>query len=188
MDAYAAVVLAGGAARRLGGADKPRLRVGERSMLDRVLDAVADADPRIVVGPGPVRDALGVTEEPPGGGPVAALAAGLALVPSGTVAVLAADLPFLTATAVHRLRSTLTSTMDGVVYVDATGRRQLLCGLWSTEKLRERLAQLGDPAGRSMRRLVDGLRVAELSWSAPGPPPWYDCDTESDLQRAQEWA
>ncbi|MYS05028.1 NTP transferase domain-containing protein, partial [Streptomyces sp. SID6041] len=31
-----AVVLAGGAARRLGGADKPGVRVGGRPLLDRV--------------------------------------------------------------------------------------------------------------------------------------------------------
>ncbi|MGV9756153.1 NTP transferase domain-containing protein, partial [Streptomyces tricolor] len=36
---YDAVVLAGGAARRLGGADKPGLRVGGRALLDRVLAA-----------------------------------------------------------------------------------------------------------------------------------------------------
>ncbi|MYQ48709.1 NTP transferase domain-containing protein, partial [Streptomyces sp. SID4985] len=34
---YDAVVLAGGAARRLGGADKPGVRVGGRPLLDRVL-------------------------------------------------------------------------------------------------------------------------------------------------------
>ncbi|MZF89845.1 NTP transferase domain-containing protein, partial [Streptomyces sp. SID5643] len=33
---YDAVVLAGGAARRLGGADKPGVRVGGRPLLDRV--------------------------------------------------------------------------------------------------------------------------------------------------------
>ncbi|MGW4109093.1 NTP transferase domain-containing protein, partial [Streptomyces sp. NPDC004976] len=36
---YDAVVLAGGAARRLGGADKPGVRVGGRALLDRVLAA-----------------------------------------------------------------------------------------------------------------------------------------------------
>ncbi|MGH3739543.1 MAG: molybdenum cofactor guanylyltransferase, partial [Micromonosporaceae bacterium] len=77
---YAAIVLAGGAARRLGGADKPGLAVAGRSLLSRVLDAVADAYPRIVVGP-PRQlpgDVILTREQPPGGGPVAALAAGLA--------------------------------------------------------------------------------------------------------------
>ncbi|MFF1746700.1 NTP transferase domain-containing protein, partial [Streptomyces mirabilis] len=46
---YDAVVLAGGAARRLGGADKPGLRVGGRPLLDRVLAACATAATTVVV-------------------------------------------------------------------------------------------------------------------------------------------
>jgi molybdopterin-guanine dinucleotide biosynthesis protein A len=76
------VVLAGGAARRLGGAPKPALAVGGQPMLTRVLAAVADADPRIVVGPPdlplpvrpsdlplPTRPRDGSTGYPPGGPP-----------------------------------------------------------------------------------------------------------------------
>ncbi|NED13442.1 NTP transferase domain-containing protein, partial [Streptomyces sp. SID9124] len=50
MTAYDAIVLAGGAAKRLGGADKPALRVGGRALLDRVLAACADARATVVVG------------------------------------------------------------------------------------------------------------------------------------------
>ena len=82
MGTYAAVVLAGGAARRMGGVDKPALPVGGRPMRDRVLAAVSDATPRVLVGPAdavPRRACGSIREEPPGGGPVAAAAAGLAL-------------------------------------------------------------------------------------------------------------
>ena len=48
-EAYDAVVLAGGAARRLGGVDKPGLGVGGRSLLERVLAACADARTTVVV-------------------------------------------------------------------------------------------------------------------------------------------
>ncbi|WP_190199207.1 NTP transferase domain-containing protein, partial [Streptomyces djakartensis] len=41
--AYDAIVLAGGAARRLGGADKPGVRVGGRALLDGVRAACARA-------------------------------------------------------------------------------------------------------------------------------------------------
>lgn len=40
---YDAVVLAGGSARRLGGADKPGLRVGDSTLIERVAAAVCDA-------------------------------------------------------------------------------------------------------------------------------------------------
>src|ERR1043165_8927000 len=48
---FDAIVLAGGGARRLGGVDKPGLEFGGVSMLDRVLEACADAASIAVVGP-----------------------------------------------------------------------------------------------------------------------------------------
>ncbi|MGW6534264.1 DUF6457 domain-containing protein [Streptomyces sp. NPDC055011] len=78
--AYDAVVLAGGAARRLGGVDKPGVRVGGRALLDRVLAACAGARLTVVVGdPRPtVRTVRWTREQPAGTGPLAALAAGAA--------------------------------------------------------------------------------------------------------------
>jgi molybdopterin-guanine dinucleotide biosynthesis protein A len=194
---FAAVVLAGGAARRMGGADKPALPVGGQSMLSRVLAAVGDAEPRVVVGPVPPDlpvPVRGTRESPPGGGPVAAAAAGLTLVPRDValVALLAADLPLLTGEAVDVLRLTVEGgPMDGAVYRDADGRRQLLCGVWRAASLRRALdrcsAARGGLTGASVQALVDDLRVAEVSWRRPGPPPWFDCDTDDDLRAAEEW-
>lgn len=120
------MVLAGGAARRLGGADKPALPVGGHPLLDRVLTACAAADRTVVVGPRrpTARPVLWTREEPPGGGPLPALAAGLAALdrdrrpaadgPAApgrpeVVLILAADLPFLTAETVDALADTLTA-------------------------------------------------------------------------------
>jgi molybdopterin-guanine dinucleotide biosynthesis protein A len=213
MGGFAAVILAGGAGRRLGGAAKPLLTLGGRTLLARVLAAVPDAAPVVVVGPATLQVPPGVvrvSEEPPGGGPVAALAAGLAAAeepnaagPSSAIerpgaaegeftALLAADLPFLTAASVALLRAGLQgSTVDGVVYVDTDGRRQTLCGVWRTGALRAALrAALRDrPShhGAALRDLLAGLRVQEVSHEAPGPPPWYDCDSPEDLDRAKGW-
>ena len=49
-DPVAAIVLAGGAGRRLGGADKAALDVGGRTLLERALAAVSGV-PTVVVGP-----------------------------------------------------------------------------------------------------------------------------------------
>ncbi|MEU0572553.1 NTP transferase domain-containing protein, partial [Nonomuraea sp. NPDC005983] len=75
---YDAVVLAGGEARRLGGADKPGLTVGGRTIAERVVSAVPDAARVVVVGPERALPGVVFTrEDPPGGGPVPALRAGL---------------------------------------------------------------------------------------------------------------
>ena len=39
----------------------------------------------------------------------------------------------------------------------------------------------------AMRALLDGLDVIEMRWTDPGPPPWFDCDTDEDVRRAEEW-
>ncbi|APU14361.1 MULTISPECIES: NTP transferase domain-containing protein [Actinoalloteichus] len=75
----AAVVLAGGGGRRLGGVHKPALTAGGRTLLDRVLHALRGVRPVVVVGPtiSTEVEVHWTREEPPLGGPVAALAAGL---------------------------------------------------------------------------------------------------------------
>src|SRR5262245_36943134 len=144
MSDFAAVVLAGGSARRLGGVVKPALEVGGVALLTRVLGALDGADPIVVVGP-PDLDPLlpdGVArtcEDPPGSGPVAGAHAGLdylsrtAGARSTAVALLAADLPFLSSDVVWILRTELAgSDADGAVLVDEAGRPQWLCGVWLT--------------------------------------------------------
>ncbi|MEV4117344.1 NTP transferase domain-containing protein [Micromonospora sp. NPDC049645] len=223
METYAAVVLAGGAARRMGGVDKPALPVGGRPMRDRVLAAVADATPRVLVGAADVvpMGVRVVREDPPGGGPVAAAAAGLALLGPGTtlVALLAADLPLLTRAAIgdllHHLAGPPPAEIpggdppsaqparvgttggerrpDGACFVDGDGRRQSLCGVWRVTALRAALHRLtvergGTLSGAPVRALLAGLVVREVPWSGEGPPPWFDCDTDEDVRRAEEWA
>jgi molybdopterin-guanine dinucleotide biosynthesis protein A len=182
---YTAVVLAGGRAARLGGQAKPQLVVGGRTMLAAVLAAVPDALRRVVVGPAqPVpEDVVLVRERPPGGGPVAALRAGLPEVATDVVAVLAGDLPFLTAELVRELREALTG--DGVLVVDDSGRDQLLLGIWRTDALRAAVAGAREPT--SLRRVLSGLAVHRVRPApVPGqPPPWLDCDTPADLARAR---
>jgi molybdopterin-guanine dinucleotide biosynthesis protein A len=200
MQKYAAVVLAGGRGRRLGGPQKPAVAVAGRPMLGRVLAAVAGAAVRVVVGPSELGRLVpnGVSlmlEDPPGGGPVAALAAGLTAIPADVdrLVLLAADLPLLSPPAVDRLLAAVDG-FDGAVYVDGDGRRQWLCGAWRVGALRDRLAGLagsaagrppGDLAGRSLRDLFGPLRVADVSGPAGEPPPWYDCDTPAEVAEAE---
>lgn len=182
------VVLAGGSGRRMGGVDKPSLYVGRSTLLDRVLLAVPDLARVVVVGPfrSTGRSVQWTREDPAGTGPVAALAAGLELVTSDHVVLLAADLPHLTTPTVEALTAAVAdSRADGVVLVDDTGRQQYLCSAWRTAALRG--ADLSVPR---LKDVVAQLTVDLLSVPvAPGSPlPWYDCDTPEDLEAAREIA
>jgi molybdopterin-guanine dinucleotide biosynthesis protein A len=212
---YDAIVLTGGRARRLGGAYKPGIVVGGQSLAARVAGAVADASRVVVVGPpapGVTADVV-TTESPAGGGPAAALEAGLAHVTAPVVAALAGDLPFLTRDVVDELRIALAvdPTAAAAVLVDDTGRDQPLCAVWRTELLRDALTTVGDPGdgfsepgGRfgcsetAVTLRLYGVALRDLLAAAEplarrtvmvdgGPPPWFDCDTEDDVARAREW-
>ncbi|MFI8832976.1 NTP transferase domain-containing protein [Streptomyces afghaniensis] len=186
--AYDAVVLAGGAARRLGGADKPGVRVGGRALLDRVLAACAGARGTVVVAaPRPTaRPVTWAQEDPPGGGPLAALDAGLRHTTAEHVVVLSADLPFLEEHTVDRLLSTLRArAADGVLLTDPEGRDQPLVAAYDASRLREVLTLLTDRhdglAGLPLRRLIAELDLTRIS----DPVASFDCDTWDDIATAR---
>jgi molybdopterin-guanine dinucleotide biosynthesis protein A len=182
---HAAIILAGGAARRLGGRDKPAEPVGGRSLVTRVAAAVPDAVPLIVVGPHypDLPHAQYVREDPPAAGPIPALRAGLTALPGGEwVAVLAGDLPFLRVEHVRALLAAAAGSA-GAVLVDDTGREQWLAGVWRPRALRGALAAYG---GSSLGGVFAPLRPALVRLQvAGGPAPWFDCDTPEDLERAR---
>ncbi len=196
---YDAIVLAGGSGRRLGGVDKAALFVGGKPLLSRALDAVQGACRCVVVGPPRALPAqvVGVTEEPPGGGPVAGLAAGLAEVTEALVVVLACDMPFVDCGLVQRLvmavaddgpgvsdgrLATTGQRSDGALLVDDQGRRQLLAAVYRTAPLLTALSSLGAPSGAAMRALIAPLSLAEVPAT---PQATLDCDTWESVARSR---
>jgi molybdopterin-guanine dinucleotide biosynthesis protein A len=198
--AFDAVVLAGGRGTRLGGADKPGLVVGQRTLLGSVVWAVTEAGASRVVVVGPQRPASGspgargaeqvryTREDPPGGGPVPALRRGLAEVSAPDVVLLAADLPFLRPVHVTRLLAALAGpAARGAALLDASGQPQWLASGWPAAVLR---AALEGYPGRSLRGVLGPLEPVLLpdETAAGEPPPWLDCDTADDLRVARAWA
>jgi len=160
-------------------ADKTALTIGGMSLLDRVVHAAVNAANVIVVGP--ARDLSGrqvtwVREEPPGGGPAAALAAALEGVTSDYLVLLAADLPLVTAGHLERLVDAVAD--DGAVYVDFAGNEQWLCSAWRASALRD--ASL--TAGASLRSVLAPLSFTSIVDDMVAT----DCDTPEDLRRAEE--
>jgi molybdopterin-guanine dinucleotide biosynthesis protein A len=169
------IVLAGGTGRRLGGVSKPEVVVAGRTMLDRVLDAVPgperDGGRVVVVGPPHLAQSTvpTVQEDPPLGGPVAGIDAGLAYLGAAgerPVLVLACDAP-LAGDAVPALLTALATApgADGAILRDREGRRQPLLAVYRRTSLcaaLDRRRAAGGVAGASMRSLLEGLDLVEV--------------------------
>jgi len=178
---FDAVVLAGGRAARLDGADKAALELVGRSLLDRALDAVAGARRTVVVGDArPLdREVVWTREEPAYGGPVAATYAGRdALREAGMLVVLAVDMPAVTAATLARLLAAV-GTSDGAVLA-AGGRRHLAMAVRAGALDRVRPART---RGAAMRDVWSGLDLREVA--ADGDEA-VDVDTRTDLAKVLE--
>lgn len=164
----AAIVLAGGRGTRMAGADKAAVEYRGRPLLEHALDATAGAEEVVVVGdPVPTgRPVTFVRESPRYGGPVAALLAGRdALARSADlVAVLAVDMPHVTATTLARLRAAAEdgdAARDGAILRDGDGRRQL-CAVVRVARLDAVRPQAEQQHGMALHRLLRDLDLAEV--------------------------
>jgi molybdopterin-guanine dinucleotide biosynthesis protein A len=180
---FDAIVLAGGASTRFGPAvDKATLPVDGVPMLDRVLLANAAARSTVVVGPRreTVRPVEWTQEQPAGGGPVAAVAAGLSHGSAPVVGVFSCDLPWLGAADVDRLVEGLGGLdgLDGYGLRDSSGHGQRLAAVYRRTSLTAAVLALGHGHDRAVRDLVAGLA---LGWSEP-TRAGDDADTWADLK------
>ncbi|MGB2951066.1 MAG: NTP transferase domain-containing protein [Rhodococcus sp. (in: high G+C Gram-positive bacteria)] len=179
-----AVILAGGTARRMGGVDKPGLTVGGVSLVQRAIDAAASCRHIVVVGPHRAEletYVKQVREDPAGGGPVAAIAAGLAALGpdiGDVVLVLAADVPFVGTSTVAKLVRAAAQQSAAFV-VDEAGRTQYLLGAWQRRTLVEAVTGLDTVHNAPLRVLVP-TDHGEIRVDGVG-----DCDTVEDLRRAR---
>ncbi|HET7661937.1 MAG TPA: NTP transferase domain-containing protein [Oryzihumus sp.] len=177
------LVTCGGTSRRLGGRDKTREPLGAVTVLDHLLAALPAGWPVICVGEErPTCRPVGwAREDPPGGGPVAALNAGLRQVPTPICVVVAGDMPFAGPAAADLAAALEDSPEDdAVVGTDGSGRTQPLLAAYRTDALRAALP--GDPAGARVLAVLDRLRNSTLELPAPRT---LDVDTPEALARAR---
>jgi len=183
-----AVVLAGGASRRFR-PDKLAEQLDGEPLLDHVLASLPEQVTTVIV-VGAVREVtrpvIFASEEPPGGGPAAALVAGLrrALDESNdAIVTLPGDAP-LAGQAAGTLLSRLGSepNIEAVVGIDSAGHEQPLQLALRRAAAAKLLAAAGPSgaAGVSARRLLDALRPGLVSHEL-SPAELWDIDTPDQL-------
>lgn len=180
-----AMILTGGTSSRFG-SDKSQAILGQRSLIENLLATIPSEYEIVIVGPElqkASRSVRYIQESPLGGGPVAAIDAGLDLVDSEFVTIIATDMPFASRI-LNVLTKNFPDTEDATIPLDAHGVRQTLCALYRADSLRRALAELGSTQGQSMRNLTQLLSVRELELEPSLERILLDIDTPSDLKRA----
>jgi molybdopterin-guanine dinucleotide biosynthesis protein A len=200
-----ALILAGGSARRLSGTPKPLLLLADKPLLVHVARGAlgVGADPVVIVGPSEQAEMLRdrtvealpwTRERPPGGGPVAAIAAGLAILADqpgwsesddALTLVLAGDGPRVgevLADLVGAAQAALADGLDGAVCT-VDGHDQLLACCVRVDALRDAVGD--DVQGRSLYDVVGVLRLAPVAVSANA---LLDADTWDDLVQLRTMA
>ncbi len=164
-------------------------------LLQHVLAALpADIRP-ILVGPQTLdspAEVLRVQEVPPGGGPVAGLAAGLEHVCTEYLMLIAVDMPLgvaaaesaLKALAVQQAPGSPVDGVEAVIPVDGQGHAQPLCASYRTSALRRVIGELPHADGVAVRKVVERLRVEYLD-DVPATS-LMDIDEPADLVRIQK--
>jgi molybdenum cofactor guanylyltransferase len=194
------LVLAGGLARRMGGGDKARIRIGGKTILERVLARLAPQCDAIILNANgdPARFAdTGLPVVPdtvPGfAGPLAGILAGLdwaaAHAPEMTDLVsVPGDCPFLPSDLVPRLAQAREAAGQPLACARSGDWRHPVIGLWPVGLRGDLRAALVEEDLRKIEAWTARHGVAIADWPAAPFDPFFNVNTPEDAAEAQRIA
>jgi molybdopterin-guanine dinucleotide biosynthesis protein A len=194
------LVLAGGLARRMGGGDKVRIKIGRSTILDRVLATLSGQCVDIIINANgdPERFAdTGCTVVPdnvPGfAGPLAGILAGLDWLSAQNNGVewmmsVPGDCPFLPDDLVDRLHEARRAMGAGVPLACARSGewRHPVVGLWPVALRGALRKALVDEDLRKIEVFTARHGIAIAEWPDRPIDPFFNVNTPEDIKRAEE--
>jgi molybdopterin-guanine dinucleotide biosynthesis protein A len=189
-----AVVLAGGAARRMGGGDKGFALLAGRPMLSHVLARVrpqvsgialsANGDPARFLAWGlPV-----LPDAMPGAGPLAGVFSGMRWAararPGAALLSVPTDTPLLPPDLVVRLLAARQATGAAIACAASRGRRHPVVALWPVG-LADGLAAALAAGERGVERFAASLGLTVVEFAADPVDPFMNVNTPADLAAAE---
>jgi len=182
----AALILAGGGARRLGGGDKPLLRLAGRSMIEHIITALethhiaisANGDPdRFAASNLPV---LGDGDFA-GEGPLAGVLAGLewaAALGADALLTVPGDTPFIP-------RGLAAALAPPPACAGSNGRAHHLVALWPLTCRGELRRLLSTPSRRDIAHFASAIGMRRIDFAVTKWDPFLNVNTPEDLALAR---
>jgi molybdopterin-guanine dinucleotide biosynthesis protein A len=194
------LVLAGGLARRMGGGDKARLRVGGQTILERVLERLAAQCATIVINANgnPARFAdteLPVIPDTVSGfvGPLAGILAGLEWAAKhapgvSDVVSVPGDCPFLPSDLVTRLATARRAAGVPLACAQSGEWRHPVIGLWPVTLQPDLRKALVERGLRKVEMFTQPYGIALASWPTTPVDPFFNVNTPEDASEANRMA
>lgn len=189
-------LLAGGLARRMGGGDKPLVRIGGQTILERVIAILrpqcdelilnANGDPERFAASGlpVVADSI-----PDFAGPLAGVLAALDWTAEHRpdvewVVTAAADTPFLPDNFVARLHEARNTAKTPLAQAETHGRTHPVNALWNVG-LRDDLRRSLESGQRKIDSWTSRHGIASAVWTGAPVDPFFNVNTPEDAAEAE---
>ena len=185
----AVAVLAGGEGSRIGG-EKPLIRLGETTLVERAFDRARGWSKQAVVivrtvGQLGALDLPVTTDVPDIEGPLAGLAAGLQWArqqEAKALLSLPCDMPNLPDDMASRLARAIGGCAAALA--SSGGILHPVCGLWRVEAM-EMMNNYCSTGQRSLRGFAENIGFTEVSWATEQVDPFFNINTGADLEMAE---
>jgi molybdenum cofactor guanylyltransferase len=194
------LVLAGGLARRMGGADKARIRVGGRTILERVVERLrpqcaglvlnANDAPERFADTGLPAVADSVPDHP---GPLAGILAGLDWTANQAPAIewvvsVPSDCPFLPRNLVAHLHDARVTAGTQLACARSAERRHPVVALWPVSLRGDLRRAVTSEGARKVDSWIARFTIGFADWPAAPVDPFFNANTPDDVAEAERLA
>jgi molybdenum cofactor guanylyltransferase len=194
------LVLAGGLARRMGGADKARIRVGGRTILERVVERLRPQCSGLVLNANNAPERFADTglpvvadSVPDHPGPLAGILAGLDWTANQAPAIewvvsVPSDCPFLPRNLVAHLHDARVTAGTQLACARSGERRHPVVALWPVSLRGDLRRAVTSEGARKVDSWIARFTIGFADWPAAPVDPFFNVNTSDDVAEAERLA
>jgi molybdenum cofactor guanylyltransferase len=194
------VVLAGGLARRMGGADKAHIRIGGRTILERVVERLRPQCAALILNANDAPERFADTglpvvpdSVPDYPGPLAGILAGLDWAAERSpeiewVVSVPSDCPFLPRDLVANLHDARVAASAQLACARSGERRHPVVALWPVSLRRDLQRAITGEGARKVDNWIVRFTIGFADWPAAPVDPFFNVNTPGDIAEAERLA